>query len=182
MLHAPRHRRFNRITWLVLLLALMQPALGHAIHLHALHRATHAHGQPMRAAPLAAADADSGTCDTAAADVAHGRHGIEATDASAANGANGANATSPDPRLGHHDTGAAIASEASVFASADDRPHGDCDCRNCPVLASHVLACGHGPWLPSVVATASPGAVTATLPRIYRVHPCGLGSRGPPAA
>lgn len=177
MLHALRHRRFVCITWVVLLLALMQPALGRAAYLHALHRAAHTYGQPMRAAPLAAAGVESGACDTAAYDTAHGRHGTADTDAVPASVTD---VDPPDARHGHQDAARTVAPEAS--ASASDGPHGDCDCRDCPVLASHVLACCPGPWQPAEVATASPGAVNATPPRVYRAHPCGLGSRGPPAA
>jgi len=61
-------------------------------------------------------------------------------------------------------------------------PHPGTDCDYCPVLASTLAAVAIVLLLPAPVRRAVPSPARRSLPGLGFLHPCGLGSRGPPLA
>lgn len=72
---------------------------------------------------------------------------------------------------------------AGAPGTAPGHPHdpGAPDCTYCPLLLSLLAAGCWLLWLRAALAGAAPGWWPAAASRGF-VHPCGLGSRGPPRA
>ncbi|MFT3897933.1 MAG: DUF2946 family protein [Thermomonas sp.] len=67
-------------------------------------------------------------------------------------------------------------------ATPDRMPHPDMDCDYCPILAATLAAFAIVYLLPALFRHADPPqGRNATSGRCF-LHPCGLGSRGPPFA
>jgi len=82
-------------------------------------------------------------------------------------------------QAGAHDHAAGHADHGG----APDRPHdhGAPDCAYCPLLLSLLVASAWLPWLRAAAARSQLRTWSARPTRAF-VHPCGLGSRGPPQA
>jgi hypothetical protein len=55
------------------------------------------------------------------------------------------------------------------------------DCAYCPILASTLAAVAIALLLPPLIRRADPPTARRSLRDLGFLHPCGLGSRGPPA-
>jgi hypothetical protein len=64
----------------------------------------------------------------------------------------------------------------------DPAPHPGMDCDYCPILAATLAAVAIVLLLPPPIRRAVPPTLRRSLPGLGFLHPCGLGSRGPPLA
>lgn len=79
--------------------------------------------------------------------------------------------------LGTH---AGLASPAQP--TPDPAPHPGMDCDYCPILTATLAAVAIVLLLPPPIRRAIPPIARRSLPGLGFLHPCGLGSRGPPPA
>lgn len=64
----------------------------------------------------------------------------------------------------------------------DPVPHRGMDCDYCPILSATLAAVAIVLLLPSPIRRTVPPIARQSLPNLRFLHPCGLGSRGPPLA
>lgn len=81
----------------------------------------------------------------------------------------------------HNATANRHASGHSDAPSQAPHEHGGPDCAYCPLLLSLLVAAAWLLWLRAATARVVLPSWPASTPRAF-IHPCGLGSRGPPRA